>query len=179
MKKFLLIFFLCVCFLPAAGQNTLKFLGIPVDGTKKEFISKLQAKGFEYHDDVNSDYLSGEFNGRKSFISIYTVKNAVWRVCVIDEISMDEQGIRMRYNNLFSQMSGSGKYVCTSGSRIGDDENISYEMTVNGKRYEASFALANELVNGGVWFMLYKNYGEYRVVMYYENLDNAANGEDL
>ena len=30
-----------------------------------------------------------------------------------------------------------------------------------------------------VWFMIYNNYGKYRITMYYDNGYNRANGEDL
>jgi hypothetical protein len=30
-----------------------------------------------------------------------------------------------------------------------------------------------------VWFMIYKNYGKYNIAIYYDNVYNKANGEDL
>ena len=46
MKKIVLSIILCVMTFAAIAQDnkTIKFLGIPIDGNKKEMISKLQAK---------------------------------------------------------------------------------------------------------------------------------------
>lgn len=30
-----------------------------------------------------------------------------------------------------------------------------------------------------VWFMINENYGKYKILMYYDNLHNQANGDDL
>ena len=84
-----------------AQSNTIKFLGIPVDGTKKEMIAKLQAKGYEY--DSYSDVLTGEFNGKDVNINIQTVNNKVWRVSVIDSNFSDETNIKIHFNNLYYQ----------------------------------------------------------------------------
>ena len=85
MKRFLITFLFVLMTITAIAQesNTIKFLGIPIDGTKKEMISKLQAKGYEY--DASSDLLFGEFNGTKVIIYVQTVNNRVWRIGICDE----------------------------------------------------------------------------------------------
>lgn len=35
------------------------------------------------------------------------------------------------------------------------------------------------LADGEVWFMIHENYGRYNIGLYYDNLNNQANGEDL
>ncbi len=35
------------------------------------------------------------------------------------------------------------------------------------------------LADGDVWFMIHENYGRYNIGLYYDNLHNQANGEDL
>ena len=35
------------------------------------------------------------------------------------------------------------------------------------------------LADGDVWFMIHENYGCYNLGLYYDNLHNRANGEDL
>ena len=180
MKRFLITFLFVLMAITAIAQesNTIKFLGIPVDGTKKEMISKLQAKGYEY--DASSDCLFGEFNGTNVNISVQTVKNRVWRICIVDaNIINDEVNIKFRYNDLFRQFSNNDKYKVLGGSTLGKEENISYEMTVNKKRYDAVFIFKDESINGWVWYMIMEKYGKYGIVMFYENLDNEANGEDL
>ena len=180
MKRFLATFLFVLMTIVAIAQNsnTIKFLDIPVDGTKKEMISKLQAKGYEY--DAYSDLLFGEFNGTNVFISVQTVNNKVWRIAIVDKnINNDEVDIKIRYNKLFKQLSNNSKCKVCAGSTLGEGEDISYEMDVNNKRYEAGFIFKDESINGCVWYMIVKKYGEYGIAMFYENLNNEANGEDL
>ena len=180
MKKIVLSIILCVMTFAAIAQdnNTIKFLGIPIDGNKKEMISKLQAKGYKY--DAASDALFGEFNGINAAISIQTVNNRVWRIAIVDaDLNSDEVNIKIRYNRLFEQLSNNGKYEVAYGSILGEEEDISYEMTFHDKRYEATFAFKDKSIHGFVWYMIAEQYGKYGIVMFYENLDNAANGDDL
>lgn len=177
MKRLLLVSLLTVMTFSGFAQNTIKFLGIPIDGSKKEMISKLQAKGYEYNS--YADVLSGEFNGYEVNISVQTVNNKVWRIGIMDAVDTDEANIKIKYNNLFGQFSNNGKYKSVGAGRLADDENISYEMTVHNKRYEADFRFIDKSINGTVWYMIDGQYGKYRIIMFYENRDNAANGEDL
>lgn len=180
MKRFLVTFLFVLMTIAAIAQdsNTIKFLGIPVDGTKKEMISKLQAKGYEY--DASLDVLFGEFNGTNVFIVVQTVNNKVWRINIVDaNITDNEANIKIRYNELFKQLSNNGKYEVYDGSTLGEEEDISYEMSVHEKRYDATFTFKDKSIHGCVWYMIIEKYGKYGIVIYYENLDNAANGEDL
>ena len=180
MKRFLVTFLFVLATIVSIAQdnNTIKFLGIPVDGTKKEMISKLQTKGYEY--DAYSDGLFGEFNGTDVIIYIQTVNNRVWRIVIVDaNVNDDEANIKARYNKLFKQLSNNDKYKVLDGSTLGEEENISYEMAVNKKRYEAGFTFKDKSIHGLVWYMIIREYGEYGIKMFYENLDNAANGNDL
>ena len=180
MKRLLLTFLFVLMTVAAIAQtnNTIKFLGIPVDGNKKEMISKLQAKGYEY--DASSDALFGEFNGTNVIISVQTVNNRVWRIVIIDaDVDSDETNIKIRFNRLFEQLSNNGKYEVADGSILEEKEDISYEMAFHNKRYDASFTLKDKSIHGLVWYLIAEQYGKYRIAMYYENLDNAANGDDL
>ena len=180
MKKIVLSIILCVMTFAAIAQDdkTIKFLGIPIDGNKKEMISKLQAKGYKY--DAASDALFGEFNGTNAVISVQTVNNRVWRIAIIDaNANNDETNIKIRYNLLFKQLSNNDKYEVYDGSTLEEKEDISYEMSVHKKRYEATFAFKDKSIHGFVWYMIAEQYGKYGIVMFYENLDNAANGDDL
>ena len=180
MKRFLITFLFVLMAITTIAQesNTIKFLGIPVDGAKKEIISKLQAKGYKY--DTSLDALFGEFNGTNVFINVQTVNNRVWRIAIVDaNIIDDEANIKIRYNELFKQLSNNGKYEILGGSILGEEEDISYEMSVHKKRYDAVFYPKDISINGLVWYMIMEKYGKYGIVMFYENLDNAANGDDL
>lgn len=206
-----------------AQKDVTKFLGIPVDGTKTAMIQKLKAKGFQYNS--SGDYLTGEFNGRDVRISVVTNNNKVYRIMVVDDNNSDETSIKIRFNTLCRQFKNNNKYISLSDYTLPEEENISYEMTVNNKRYEAvyyqqleitdtiafakeaqstllskyteeqldnpsdeiqqeiletSFSYVMDLCSKKpVWFMIGEILGEYRIVMYYDNVYNQANGEDL
>lgn len=177
MKKILFILIMCFVTMTTFAQNTIKFLGIPVDGSKKEMIMKLEAKGFEYN--TSFDCLIGEFNGEQSVVVIQTVNNKVWRIGVAKASYVNETNAKIKFNNLFVQLSNNEKYVLLSGKEIPDSDDISYEMLVNDKRYDATFGFKDETINGRVWYTLSKEGSEYNLILFYENLDNAANGDDL
>lgn len=174
-----------------AQKDVTRFLGIPVDGTKKEMIRKLVEKGFEYNSTY--DRLEGEFNGAEVVLSVVTNNNKVYRIVVLDQIHQDETNIKIRFNTLCRQFQNNKRYIPdpTGNFIIPDNEDISYEMTVNDKRYEADFyqkplsddpdsdTYYDTLFNKSVWFMIQDLYGQYFIVMFYDNKYNEANGEDL
>ena len=172
--------------------------------------------------------LEGEFNGRDVNISVVTNNNKVYRIVVRDANSSSETSIKIRFNNLCQQFANNSKYTTPFLTSVDDyiipeDEDISYEMAVNNKRYQASFyqkpdSIAQQknlenyrnsllekyteeelsdsttvnkllletmsyawdiLAKKSVWFMIFEFSGEYYIVMYYDNVYNEANGEDL
>ncbi len=121
-----------------AQQDVTRFLGIPVDGSKSEMIQKLKEKGFRY--DPTENFLTGEFNGVDVRIYVVTTKNKVSRIGVADVNTVDETNIRIRFNNLCEQFADNPKYTSLADNcMIPEDEDISYEMLVHDKRYEAIF----------------------------------------
>ncbi len=138
MKKILFLLFFANSMIIEAQKDVTKFLGIPVDGYKTEMIKKLKEKGYQYNSQL--DCMTGEFNGRDVYIRIATNNNKVWRIVVVDASMTDETDIKIRFNKLCLQFLKNDKYVpYSSECEIPDEEDISYEMTVNNKRYEASF----------------------------------------
>ncbi len=113
-------------------------MGIPVDGFKSEMIQKLKAKGF-VPSELRRDVLEGEFNGHSVYVSVVTNNNKVCRIVLTDQNNMNETDIRIRFNSLCSQFKDNSKYVSFGDYTIPEDEDISYEMAVNNKRYEALF----------------------------------------
>lgn len=144
LKTAVIIFILLV--LPTAllaQKDVTQFLGIPVDGYKPEMIKKLKDKGFTTNP-VNEDVLEGEFNGSKVYIIIVTSNNKVWRIGVTDVNTMNESDIRVRYNNILKQFNDNKKYLPVPDSTllkrtIPEDEDISYELTVQKKSYQSNF----------------------------------------
>ena len=163
-----------------AQQNVTKFLGIPVDGSKAAMIQKLKEKGFTYN--TTTDFLEGVFNGEEVYIHIQTNKNKVWRIAVGDKTGRDEGQIKIRYNKLFQQFEDNSKYTISKTShKLSDSEDISYEISVHKKQYAAAFyQLPYEgAQDRKVWFTIAKEYGEYYIMIFYENENNASHGEDL
>lgn len=179
MKKFILLVLMTICltFSSFAQTPCITFLGIPVDGTKREMISKLKAKGYEY--DSYNDWLVGEFNGNDVLIFVQTVNNKVWRIAVGDKANIDEADIKIRFNTLFEQFSNNSKYVILDGNKLNENDDISYEIGVHSKRYDAYFVPADTSINGLVWYTIGEKSGKYGIILFYENLNNAADGSEL
>lgn len=149
MKKLLLLFASLFVALSALAQNNdvTKFLGIPVDGTKSEMIQKLKAKGFTYNSTYG--YLEGEFNGYDVNVHVVTNNNKVYRIMVCDENPINETDIKIRFNSLCRQFSNNPKYIpaLLDSYTISDDEDISHEMLVNNKRYQAVYYQVSEQID--------------------------------
>lgn len=199
MKQFISALFIAFIALTASAQKDVtKFMGIPVDGTKSEMIQKLKAKGFictSYKDGT----LKGTFNGEKVILHIVTNGDKVWRICVEDQIQRNETDIKIRFNKLCDQFSNNSKYLTTDTYYLSEDENIMIGFVLN-KRYQATYYQKNTLsseelakkfpnktsaqiaalaYNRPVWFMIDQNTHKYIILMYYDNVHNQANGEDL
>ena len=141
MKKAVFMILLLVSVFANAQKDVTKFLGIPVDGNKSEMKKKLIAKGFSYN--AQGDFLEGEFNGRDVQLFIVTNNNKVWRIMVCDANSCDETDIKIRFNKLCDQFSRNKKYIAAHMGEgdytISESEDISYEMIIRNKRYEAAY----------------------------------------
>ena len=232
MKKLLsfVIGIFIYSFVFGQSESTLKFLGIPVDGSKSEMIRTLKAKGFEYNSE--SDFLIGDFNGKESEIGIVENHGKVYRVVVFYANTCDAGQIKIRFNNLIHQFENSDSkyFYIFPNNPIPEDEDIHYEILVNKKQYIAEFIynplygndelrdrLVNEAIeeseevikdgkniefysdkdnydqlvssiaglkviqmsNSSVWFKIFEYHGEYYIGLYYDNLLNKPNGEDL
>ncbi len=142
MKRLITILALLIFSFTLAAQNeaagTIKFLGIPVDGSKEEMISQLKEKGFSYAPYFNQ--LTGEFNGRDVTLYIRTHHGLVNRVCVVFP-SLDKRLIIREYNSLLSQFQANDKYIeILTNSSIPEAENIAYEMSIHNKTYASHFS---------------------------------------
>ncbi|MBR3572009.1 MAG: hypothetical protein IKN99_01980 [Bacteroidales bacterium] len=165
----LLIVVLLVSIVSFAQNDVTKFLGIPVDGTKSDMIQKLKTKGFTY--DAVNDVLHGQFNGRKSNIYIATNKGKVCRIMVCDDIGISEAEIKIRFNNLCRQFENNEKYIhrdLLGSYEIGEDVDISYEMLVHNKRFQAAYYQISENDNDSTDLM-----------KFLENVQNHYTEEEL
>lgn len=140
MKTLLFTLLLCFSVAMHAQKDVTKFLGIPVDGSKAEMMQKLEEKGFSKLTDKQlNNMLEGEFNGHDVYVSIVTNNNKVWRIGLMDKNLVGERDIQIRFNRLCEQFKNNSNYITFQADPIPDDEDISYETTVNNKRYEAIF----------------------------------------
>ena len=197
MRKFLtLLAMIAISASVLAQKEVTKFLGIPVDGSPTEMIKKLKAKGFTTDEDFmqavelglidwdGPEVLTGRFNGEKVRVFLGVEKNKVWRIYLSDKDSRDETQIKIRFNTLVRQFEGNGKYVPYFDEQtIADDEDISSQMTMNKKQYQAAFLQKGE--DGTVdekrfvWFTIGEGYKGYKIEMFYDNKYNEADGSDL
>ena len=240
MRKlvFTLLLFLTLSLSAQNIQNLqiVKFMGIPIDGSKSEMISQIKKKGFTYNKEY--DWLEGRFNGEQVNVIVHTNNDLVDRIMVVSANPVNETNIKIKFNNLVRQFNINEKYFSTEEDQeIGDNVDISYEMSVNSKRFEASFhqKLSKEeekiikqkifdnydamieqlleddemkdfadeirkgdkesninsffafmefeyLMQNDVWFIISEDairYNYYNINIYYDNLRNRPNGEDL
>lgn len=221
-KKLCFIVLLILSVTSYAQKDVTQFLDIPVDGFKPEMIQKLKSKGFTINQN-KEEIFNGEFNGTDVNVVIVTNNNKVWRIAVFDVNTTDETNIKIRFNNLIQQFVNNKRYSIEADSTIAKytipkGEDISYEIKVNKKRYDAVFyqksikydslikerevllakdklnekekqrivdlifEIVNESLNSlhkQVWFMINEDYGKYRIVIYYDNEYNKANGNGL
>ena len=197
MRKFLtLLAMIAISASVLAQKEVTKFLGIPVDGSPTEMIKKLKAKGFTTDEDFmqavelglidwdGPEVLTGRFNGERVRVYIVVETNKVWRIALKDKKDRDETQIKIRFNTLVRQFESNGKYIpYFKEQTIADDEDISYQMTVNKKRYDAYFVQKGEDgtvdVKREVWFLIIQRFDGYYIYMYYDNKYNEADGSDL
>ena len=92
MKKLLLT--ICsslFCVLSYAQTEHLTFKGLPIDGSKQEFLEKLKRQGYSRVFNVEDDVLSGSFTGRDCYILVAStpITNTVWKAAVLFESTYD------------------------------------------------------------------------------------------
>ena len=141
MKKIILMMIAMTISFASFAQNkdVTTFLGIPVDGTVSSMKQKLVSKGFVPKKVGTNEFLEGEFNGTDVHVYIATNNNKVYRIMLCDANTQNEANIKIRFNKLVSQFENNKRYTSLDKYTLSDEEDISYEMTVNNKTYEALF----------------------------------------
>ena len=140
MKKLFSIVLMMFCALTISAQTDVTtFLGIPVDGFKADMRKKLIAKGFTPETFKGEEYFEGEFNGYDVRVYIVTNNNKVYRLMVADRSHVNEAQIKVRFNNLCHQFEKNERYFTLKDFTIPEEEDISYEMTIHDKVYQAGF----------------------------------------
>ncbi len=141
MKRLLFIVLAMIATITSFAQqkDVTSFLGIPVDGTVLSMKQKLVSKGFVPKKVGTTEFLEGEFNGTDVRVYIATNNNKVCRIMLCDENYQNETNIKIRFNKLVSQFVNNKRYISLDKYTLSDEEDISYEMTVNKKNYDAVF----------------------------------------
>ena len=140
MKRIFLFYIMAIMAISMSAQNDVTtFLGIPVDGFKSEMKQKLVSKGFVPKKVGTNEFLEGEFNGTDVRVYIVTNNNKVYRIMLCDANTQNEANIKIRFNKLVSQFENNKRYFSLDKYTLSDEEDISFEMTVHNKTYEALF----------------------------------------
>lgn len=141
MKRLLFIVLAMIATITSFAQqkDVTSFLGIPVDGTVSSMKQKLVSKGFVPKKVGTIEFLEGEFNGTDVHVYIATNNNKVYRIMLCDANTQNEANIKIRFNKLVSQFVNNKRYISLDKYTLSDEEDISYEMTVNKKNYDAVF----------------------------------------
>lgn len=141
MKRLLFIVLAMIATITSFAQqkDVTSFLGIPVDGTVLSMKQKLVSKGFVPKKVGTNEFLEGKFNGTDVRVYIVTNYNKVCRIMLCDENYQNETNIKIRFNKLVSQFVNNKRYISLDKYTLSDEEDISYEMTVNKKNYDAVF----------------------------------------
>ena len=140
MKRiFTILIVMVYTFSVYAQGDVTTFLGIPVDGFKADMRKQLISKGFTPKQVQNNEFFEGEFNGADVQVFIATNNNKVCRIMLADANYQNEANIKIRFNRLVSQFENNKRYTTLNNYTIPDDEDISYEMLVHNKVYDAIF----------------------------------------
>ena len=136
-------------------ETTLKFVGIPIEGTKEHMIEALRAKSFEK--EPYDDYMTGMFNGENVRVFLSTNHSIVDRVKVVYPYCSETNNTRIKYNVLLSRFNRNSKYVCVNPrTEIPADEKIFWKLEANTKAYEAVYFYLHPEVNAKDWIELFK-----------------------
>ncbi len=169
-----------------AQKDVTTFLGIPVDGFKSVMRQKLIAKGYTPKKALDTEFFEGEFNGTQVNIYIGTNNNKVCRIMVNDANPMDEADIKIRFNRLVSQFEKNERYVHLDNYSIPESEDISYEMLVHHKTYEAAYFQNPDLTKMDTLAMqnkvktkLLQRYSEEQIANPTEEIKNQAQLEAI
>lgn len=172
------------------------FKGIPIDGTKEQMVEELKKKGFRdtretlrylrtgFYGLESGELLSGEFNGMQVIVSVIENKGKVCGIGVVEDLKRNEAQIKRAFNDLVEQFNNHKNYTpYKANQKIDASEDISYKMRINNKEYRAIFYQkgldGTTSTKRKVIVSLCEDGSDFRLLMYYENGFNAADGSDL
>ena len=137
-------------------ESALKFVGVPIDGTKEQMIEALEEKGFQ-KEPFNDSMATGMFNGELVTLFLSTNHGIVDRVKVVYPRCNAANDTRVKYNMLLSRFNRNAKYVCVNTRpEVPADENIYLKLQANTKEYDAVYFFLHPEVNAKGWVEEFK-----------------------
>ena len=105
MKRFLCVIMAVVMFLPLFAQERMQFKGIPMEGTVKNFASKLVQKKFKVvEEDADATVLQGTFAGRiGAYVILYPISERnsnIGQITVLVEAGENWNTIKENYEDV-------------------------------------------------------------------------------
>lgn len=123
---------------PQTDETALKFMGIPITGSKADFAEALKTKGFKAY--FNDEPLEGIFNGENVKVYISTNHDVVDRIKVYYPAISEENNTRIKYNTLLARFNRNAKYVSLAPRQeIPADERLYWKLNENTKYYDVAF----------------------------------------
>lgn len=120
MKKIILFCYLFFCLsVVYAQEEHLTFKGIPIDGTIKEFVSKLREKGFEFEEDYSAE--------AKNFITQILKKYDI-NIDIPVQTPSEKMANLTDYAELIGDFAGYKD--CTIGIIVLDEKDLVYKVGV-------------------------------------------------
>lgn len=182
--------------IPVSQSDVTLFKGIAIDGTKERMVKALKSKGFQdsredlrflrtgFYGLESGKLLSGEFNGMQVIVSVVENKGKVCGIGVVEDLRRNEAQIKRAFNDLVEQFNNHKNYKpYKENQKIAESEKVGDGLRYYNKEYRAIFyqkGLDGETsVKRKVIVSLCEDVLDYRLLMYYENGFNSADGSDL
>lgn len=183
MKR-LFILIVAVCMIAGVmAEGHMKFKGVEIDGTPKEFVQKMEGKGFTYvKNDEGTEIMLGDFAGNKNCIlGIVSSHNKVAKVSVIipDETStwsiLYNQYITLK--EMLTKKYGEpsiDKEEWQSYSAPRDDNSKMHELKMN----RATIGAFYEVPEGSIEISLFSMHMECCILISYYDAANQQTAID-
>ena len=189
-----------------AQDNVMKFMGIPIDGTKSEMISKLENKGFA-PEQVEIDlenaqnevlrlggeisdgrvrerdgeyFMHGYFDGKRSKVIISSYNNKVYQIMVVIEDAYNELNGKIQFNLYVEQLNKKYTNPIDYDFSIDLERDLSAPYDNNIRAFFTAAYDEQDKPHGMVSLeMSHPRYKEFYIAFSYYNADNMPNGDDL
>ena len=206
MKKLTFTLLMLLTLSLNAQDNVMKFMGIPIDGSKSEMIEKLQKKGFapeqveidlekEEDDYIRAGgeisegrvrerdgeyFMHGYFDGKRCNVIISSYNNKVYQIMVVIEDSYNELNGKVQYNLYVERLNKKYTNPIDYDFSIDLDKDLSAPFENNIRAFFTAAYDDQERPHGMVTIELsHPRYKEFFIAIRYYNADNMPNGDDL